>query len=63
MPASLKINVKRKVKEEGDASVSELFRDAFRALEEEELYNSVLRSEKEFSQRKGRRLRSLRDLM
>ena len=63
MPVSLKKNVDLAVREGNYASVSEFFRDAVRAWEEEQLYQSVLRSEKEFAQGKGKRLRSLKDLM
>lgn len=62
MPVSFKRNVDLAVKEGNYASVSEFFRDAVRAWEEEQLYQSVLRSEKEFSQGKGKKLRSLKDL-
>ncbi|MFZ2205733.1 MAG: ribbon-helix-helix domain-containing protein [Minisyncoccia bacterium] len=63
MPAALKKNVDLAVKEGNYASVSEFFRDAIRAWNEEQLYQSVLQSEKEFAQGKGKRLRSLKDLM
>ena len=63
MPASLKHRVNLAVKEGSYASVSEFFRDAVRAWEEEQLYQSVLQSEKEFAQGKGKKLRSLKDLM
>lgn len=63
MPVSLKKNVDLAVKEGNYASVSEFFRDAIRAWEEEQLYQSVLQSEKEFAQGKGKRFRSLKDLM
>ena len=63
MPVSLKKSVDTAVKEGNYASVSEFFRDAIRAWEEEQLYQSVLKSEKEFAQGKGKRLRSLKDLM
>jgi len=63
MPVSLKRSVDLAVKEGSYASVSEFFRDAVRAWEEEQLYQSVLRSEKEFAQGKGKKLRSLKDLM
>lgn len=63
MPASLKKNVILAVKEGNYASISEFFRDAIRAWEEEKLYQSVLQSEKEFAQGKGKKLRSLKDLM
>ena len=63
LPIGLKKQVDRTVKEENYSSVSEFFRDAVRAWEEEQLYQSVLRSEKEFAEGKGKRLRSLKDLM
>ena len=63
MPINLKKEVERVVKEESYSSVSEFFRDAIRAWREEQLYQSVLQSEKEFAQGKGKRLRSLKDLM
>jgi len=43
--------------------VSEFFRDAVRALEEDKLIRDIMASEKEFSAGKGKRLRSLKDLM
>lgn len=63
MPAELKKHVDRIIKEENYASASEFFRDAMRAWKDEQLYQSVLRSEREFAQGKGKKLRSLRDLM
>ena len=63
LPIGLKKQVERTVKEENYSSVSEFFRDAVRAWEEEQLYQSVLRSEKELAEGKGKRLRSLKDLM
>ena len=63
MPASLKKDVDLAVKEGNYASVSELFRDAFRALEENKLIKDIMESEREFSTGKGKRLRSLRNLM
>ena len=63
MPASLKKNVDLAVKEGKYASVSEFFRDAMRAWEEERLYQSVMRSRKDFAEGKFKRLRSLKDLM
>jgi len=62
MPASLKHDVDLAVKEGKYASVSEFLRDAIRAWEDEQLYKSVLQSEKEFAQGKGKKLRSLKDL-
>jgi len=63
MPASLKKNVDLAVKEGNYASVSEFFRDAIRSWKEDQLYKSVLQSEKEFAEGKGKKLRSLKDLM
>jgi len=63
MPASFKKNVDLAVKEGNYASVSEFFRDAVRAWEEEQLYQSVLRSRKDFAEGKFKRLHSLKDLM
>ncbi len=63
MPASLKKNVDLAVKEGNYASVSEFFRDAVRALEEEQLYQSVMRSRKDIAQGRFKKLRSLKDLM
>lgn len=51
------------VSENNYSSISEFIRDAIRAWEDDRLYQSVLQSEKEFAQGKGKRLRSLRDLM
>ena len=45
------------------SSISEFIRDAIRAWEDEQLYKSVLKSEKEFAQGKGKKLHSLKDLM
>ena len=63
MPISLKRSVDLAVKEGSYASVSEFFRDAVRAWEEEQLYQSVMRSKRDFAQGKFKRLRSLKDLM
>ncbi len=63
MPASLKKSVDLAVKRGRYASVSEFLRDTIRVWEDEQLYQSVLQSEKEFAQGKGKRLRSLKDLM
>jgi Arc/MetJ-type ribon-helix-helix transcriptional regulator len=63
LPMGLKKQVDKVVKEENYGSVSEFFRDAVRAWQEEQLYQSVLISEKEFNEGKGKKLRSLRDLM
>ena len=63
MPAALKKNVDLAVKEGNYASVSEFFRDAVRALEEDKLIADIRESEREFAAGKGKRLRSLKDLM
>jgi Arc/MetJ-type ribon-helix-helix transcriptional regulator len=63
MPPKLFAKVESVVSEHNYSSVSEFIRDAIRAWEEEQLYQSVLQSEKEFAQGKGKRLRSLKDLM
>jgi putative addiction module CopG family antidote len=63
MPPAVKKNIDRMIKEEEYASVSELFRDALRALEEDQLIRSIEQSEREFASGKGKVLRSLKDLM
>ena len=63
MPPGLFRRVESVVSENNYSSVSEFIRDAIRAWEEEQLYQSVLQSEKEFAEGKGKRLRSLKDLM
>ncbi len=63
MPPKLFSKVESVVSEHNYSSVSEFIRDAIRAWEEEQLYQSVLQSEKEFAQGKGKKLRSLKDLM
>jgi len=63
MPASLKKNVDLAVKEGNYASVSEFFRDAIRAWDEEQLYQSLMRSKKDVAEGKFKKLRSLKDLM
>ena len=63
MPVKLFSKVESVVREHNYSSVSEFIRDAIRAWEDEDLYQSVLQSEKEFAQGKGKRLRSLKDLM
>ena len=63
MPISLKHRVDMAVKEGDYASVSEFFRDSVRVWEEEQLYQSVIRSQRDFARGKFKRLRSLKDLM
>ena len=63
MPPKLFSRIESVISEYNYSSVSEFIRDAIRAWEEEQLYQSVLQSEKEFAQGKGKKLRSLKDLM
>ena len=63
MPAKMYSKVESAVSENNYSSISEFIRDAIRAWEDEQLYKSILQSEKEFAQGKGKKLRSLRDLM
>jgi Arc/MetJ-type ribon-helix-helix transcriptional regulator len=62
MPANLKKEVDLAVKEGNYATVSEFFRDAIRSWKENQMYKDVMDSEREFTQRKGKVLKSLRDL-
>jgi Arc/MetJ-type ribon-helix-helix transcriptional regulator len=62
MPPEQKKNVDRMIKDYHYASVSEFFRDAVRALEEDILVKDIAESEKEFSVGKGKKLRSLKAL-
>ena len=63
MPPLQKKNVDRMIKDYNYASASEFFRDAIRALENDKLIEDIVESEKEFAQGKGKKLRSLRDLI
>ncbi len=63
IPPSVKKSVENIMKENKYASVSELFRDSIRSLEEDQLIKSITESEREFTAGKGKRLRSLKDLM
>ena len=63
MPPKLFSDIEETVSEYNYASVSEFVRDAIRAWHDEQLYKSVLQSEKEFAQGMGKRLRSLKDLI
>ncbi len=58
-----KKNIDRMMKEYQYASVSEFFRDAVRALEDDKLVKDIMESEREFAAGKGKTLRSLKDLM
>ena len=62
MPPEQKKNVDQMIKDYKYTSVSEFFRDAIRALEENLLVKDIMESEKEFSVGKGKKLRSLKDL-
>ncbi|KKR85094.1 MAG: hypothetical protein A2544_02125 [Candidatus Zambryskibacteria bacterium RIFOXYD2_FULL_43_10] len=63
IPSSVKKSVDNIMKENKYASVSELFRDAMRSLEDANLVKSIMESEIEFAAGKGKKLRSLKDLM
>lgn len=63
MPPAQKKNIERMIKDYNYASASELFRDAVRSLEEDKLIKDIEESERQFAAGKGKRLRSLRDLM
>ena len=63
MPPSVKKSVENMMKEYKYASVSELFRDSIRSLEEDQLVKSIMESEREFALGKGKKLRSLKDLI
>ncbi|MEK9171960.1 MAG: ribbon-helix-helix domain-containing protein [Patescibacteria group bacterium] len=63
VPLSVKRSVDSIMKENKYASVSELFRDAVRSLEDTTLIKSMMESEMEFAAGKGKKLRSLKDLM
>ncbi len=63
MPPTLKKSVDQMIKDYNYASVSEFFRDAISALQDEKLIKDIEESEREFAIGKGKRLRSLKDLM
>ncbi len=63
MPPLQKKNVDRMIKDYNYTSASEFFRDAVRALEEKKFIKDIEESEKEFAAGKGKKLRSLKDLM
>ncbi len=62
MPASLKKNVDLAVKEGKYASISEFFRDAIRAWENERLIKELKQSQRDAHMGKVKLLRSLKDL-
>lgn len=63
MPPEQKKNVDRMIKDYNYTSASEFFRDAVRALEEDKLIKDIMASEGEFALGKGKKLRSLKDLV
>ena len=63
MPPKLFSKVESIVKNNNYSSISEFIRDAIRVWEEEQLYKSIMESRKELAQGKGKKLRSLKDLM
>ena len=63
VPPAVKKSVDNIMKENKYASVSELFRDAVRSLEDAALVKNIAESEMEFAAGKGQKLRSLKDLM
>ena len=63
MPPSFKKNLDNIMKESNYASISELFRDAVRALEDQKLIADIMESERDFAEGRFKRLRSLKDLM
>ena len=63
MPPLQKKNVDRMIKDYNYTSASEFFRDAVRALEEDKLIQDIVQSEREFVAGKGKKLRSLKDLI
>ncbi len=63
MPPEQKKNVDRMIKDYHYTSASEFFRDAVRALEEDKLILDIVESEREFAAGKGKKLRSLKELM
>lgn len=63
MPPTLKKSVDRMIKDYNYTSTSEFFRDAIRAFQDYKLVKDIEESEREFAAGKGKRLRSLRDLM
>jgi Arc/MetJ-type ribon-helix-helix transcriptional regulator len=62
MPISLKKNVDLAVKEGNYASVSEFFRDAIRAWENDRLVKELKESQRDARMGKVKLLRSLKDL-
>lgn len=63
MSPTIRSRVKHLVEANNYSTTSELFRDALRALEDEKLIEGIRESEAEFAAGKGKKLRSLKDLM
>ena len=63
MSPEVRARVKYLAKANNYASISELFRDALRALEDAKLIEGIAQSELDFAQGRGKKLRSLKDLM
>ena len=63
VPPTVKKQIDLMVKENKYASTSELFRDAMRSLVENNLIRDIEESEREFLAGKGKKLKTLRDLM
>lgn len=63
MSPAMQNRIRFLVKDNHYSSVSELFRDALRALEDAKLVEGIMKSEQEFASGKGKKLRSLKDLM
>jgi len=63
MPPAQRKNVDKMIKDYNYASASEFFRDAVRALQDDKLIKDIVESEREFAKGKGKKLRSLKDLM
>ncbi len=63
MPPEQKKNVDRMIKDYHYTSASEFFRDAVKALEENKLIQDIGESEREFTAGKGKKLKSLKELM
>jgi Arc/MetJ-type ribon-helix-helix transcriptional regulator len=63
VPPEQKKSMNKMIKDYNYSSVSEFFRDAVRALQENKLIKDMMESEREFASGKGRKLSSLKDLM
>ena len=63
VPPAVKKQIDLMVKENKYASTSELFRDAMHSLAENNLIRDIEESEREFVTGKGKKLKSLKDLI